>query len=298
MFARAVAASLVLAATSLTTAEPQSQPGTREAQVRWTQECKDWDEWDKPAPPFNIYGGTYYVGTCGISAILITTGQGNIVIDGGPAGVGGLIARNIEALGFNLGDVHLLLNTHEHHDHVGGLADLQRLTGSVLFASKEAATVLASGAAGKDDPQFAEHGTFPPVKVGGIVRDGELIEIGDLKLKAIATPGHTPGALSWQWRSCKERVCKTIVYADSLTPVSSDGYRFTDHPSVVANFRSSLAKIAGLDCDILLSPHPSASGMRDKLARGDLTTGPTCKDYAANLSGQLDERLAKEADGG
>jgi metallo-beta-lactamase class B len=121
---------------------------------------------------------------------------------------------------------------------------------------------------------------------------------GATELLSLATPVHTPGALSWQWESCetKER-CLTIVYADSLTPVSSDGYRFSDHPAYLAAFRASLARIASLKCDILLSPHPSGSGMRDRLLKGNLVDPQGCKAYAARLSKQLDERLAKEADG-
>ena len=292
MFARSAAALLLLGAAGAAPAPPA------DAQAKWVQQCKDWDEWAKPAPPFKVFGNTYYVGTCGISAILIDSRPGAIVIDGGPANAGGLVANNIRALGFKLPHVTLLLHSHEHHDHVGGLAELQRLTGAPVFASPAAAPVLTSGTPGKDDPQFADHGTFPPVKVSDTVGDGEAVRTGGMVVHGLATPGHTPGAMSWQWQSCEGAVCKTIVYADSLTPVSSEGYRFSDHPAYLAAYRSSLARIAALKCDILLSPHPSASGMRDRLLKGDLTDPEGCKAYAARLSKQLDERLAKEADGG
>ena len=294
MFARSAAALLLLGAAG---AAPAPRPAA-DAQAKWTQQCKDWDEWAKPAPPFKVFGNTYYVGTCGISAILIDSRPGAIVIDGGPADAGGLVANNIRALGFKLSHVTLLLHSHEHHDHVGGLAELQRLTGAPVFASPAAAPVLTSGTPGKDDPQFADHATFPPVKVSHTVGDGEAVRTGGMVVHALATPGHTPGAMSWQWQSCEGAVCKTIVYADSLTPVSSEGYRFSDHPAYLAAYRSSLARIAALKCNILLSPHPSASGMRDRLLKGDLTDPEGCKAYAARLSKQLDERLAKEADGG
>lgn len=292
MFARLLSAALLLVAAA---PAPPARPTVADQQALWTQQCKDWDTWDKRAPPFKVYGDTYYVGTCGISAILIVSHPGAILIDGGPADAGVLVARNVEKLGFKLSHVTLLLHSHEHHDHVGGLAELQRLTGAPVFASAEAALALRSGGPSKDDPQFAEHGTFPAVKVRQIIGDGETFKIGDLALQGIATPGHTPGAMSWQWQSCEGQVCKTIVYADSLTPVSSDDYRFGDHPEYLAAFRTSLARIAALKCDILLSPHPSASGMRDRLLKGDLTDPQGCKAYAARLSKQLDERLAKEA---
>jgi metallo-beta-lactamase class B len=247
-----------------------------------------------------LAANTYYVGTCGISAILVTGSKGGILIDGGPANAARLIARNIEALGFRLTDVKILLHSHEHHDHVGGLAELQRLTGARLLASPEAAPVLASGQADAADPQFDEHASFPAARVDGIVKDDDVVTLGDLALHAVATPGHTPGALSWYWNASPggDKGAR-IVYADSLTPVSSAGYRFSDHTKYLAAFRASLAKIAALGCRNILSPHPSASGMRaNVVTHGYYSATPTaCKDYAGGLSKRLDERLSKEADG-
>jgi len=114
-------------------------------------------------------------------------------------------------------------------------------------------------------------------------------------LTAVATPGHTPGALSWHWVSCDGGVCRSIVYADSLTPVSRDNYRFSDHPEYVAAFRASIAKVAALDCDILVTPHPSASNMVKRMAARSFEQDNGCRDYAADLTKMLDERLAKEA---
>src|SRR6185437_10699227 len=104
--------------------------------------CKDWDDYDKAAPPVRIFGNTYLVGTCGISSILITDPAGDILIDGGTEKDAPLIAANIRKLGFRVTDVKYLLNSHEHFDHVGGLAELQRLTGAQLLASAAAAPVI------------------------------------------------------------------------------------------------------------------------------------------------------------
>jgi metallo-beta-lactamase class B len=258
--------------------------------------CKDWDDWDKPAPPVRIHGNTYLVGTCGISAILITGTDGDILIDGGPEEAATLIVNNIRSLGFSLGEVKILLHSHEHFDHVGGLAKLQQLTGAQLYASGPAAKVLETGLASADDPQAGINKPFPPARVDRIIRDGEQVRLGNLVLTAVATPGHTPGALSWRWGSCQGGVCRQIVYADSLTPKSNDTYRFSDHPAYLAAYRASIAKIASLDCEILLSPHPSASDLVKRLARGKVLDDPSgCRNYAADLTKQLDERLAKEA---
>jgi metallo-beta-lactamase class B len=268
---------------------------------RWALACKDSkdpDSWTKPAPPVRIHGNTYLVGTCGISSILIVGDQGSILIDGGTEDDADLIADNIRGLGFKVEDIKYILMSHEHFDHVGGIAKLQRLSGATLVASAPAAKAFASGTPTPDDPQAGINKPFPPAGVGRVIGDNGEVRLGNLMLTAIATPGHTPGALSWRWVSCDGGVCRTIVYADSLTPVSRDDYRFGDHPAYVAAYRASIAKIAASPCEILLTPHPSASAMPDRLALGmPLFDADGCKAYAASRTKLLDERLAKEAAG-
>ena len=258
--------------------------------------CKDWDEWDKPAPPVRIWGNTYYVGTCGISAILVTDKSGHVLIDGGTEAGADIVARNIQQLGFRLGDVKYLLHSHEHLDHVGGTARLQQVTGAQLLASPAAAAVFKSGTTDPADPQAGLHPPFRAARVDRIVKDGEMIRVGDTALFAVATPGHTAGALTWRWGACDGGVCRQIVYADSLTAVSRDKYRFTDHPALVAAFRASFQRVAALDCDILITPHPSASDMVNRFAgRAPLTDTGACRNYAKAQADKLNERLAKES---
>lgn len=262
----------------------------------WVNACADWDEWDKPGPPFRIHGNSWYVGTCGIAAVLITGDSGHILVDGGTAAGADPIAANIDALGFHIEDVKILLMSHEHFDHVGGLAELQRRSGAKLIASPEAAPVMASGQASENDPQFGMHDPFPAARVDEVLGDSLAVRLGSLELQAIATPGHTPGALSWHWQSCDGEGCVSIVYADSLSPISSDSYRFSDHPEYVAAFRAGLNRLSELECTILLTPHPSASAMRDRFASnaGLVDTG-ACRSYAASVSKRLDVRLAEES---
>lgn len=271
--------------------------GSADAHRAWIERCGDWDDWDEPGLPFRIYGNSYYVGTCGITAILVAGDQGHVLIDGGTAAGADAVAANIVALGFALTDVRLLLHSHEHFDHVAGLARLQQVTGARLLASAAAAPVLSSGVAAPDDPQAGMHEPFPAARVDGLVREGVAVVLGSLALTPIATPGHTPGALSWRWESCDGERCLPIVYADSLSPLSRDDYRFSDHPAYVAAFRAGLEKLAALDCAILITPHPSASDLRTRLGSPDgLVDRGRCAAYAAAIAGRLAERLATEAE--
>lgn len=264
----------------------------------WSEICEGAeDDWDKAAPPVRVHGNTYYVGTCGIASILIAGSDGHILIDGGTEQGAEAIAANIARLGFSMRDVKYILTSHEHFDHAGGIAALQQLSGATLVTSAPAARVFASGQPSKDDPQFGSIKGFPPVIAGRVVRDGDQVRLGNLMVEAIATPGHTAGAMSWRWMSCDGGSCRIIVYSDSMSPVSSDSYRFSDHPDVVAAFRSSFAKIAASPCEILLTPHPSASQLRDRFEKGEvLLDTEGCKTYAASREKMLGDRLAKEAE--
>jgi metallo-beta-lactamase class B len=303
MFAKGALALVAAAQLSIPLGTPrhieQPRAPIESAGPRWAVACdgaKDPDSWTKPAPPVRIHGNAFLVGTCGISSILIVGDQGDILIDGGPETAANLIADNIRALGYRVQDIRIILNSHEHYDHVGGIAKLQQLSGATVMTSAPAAKVLSLGIPATDDPQFGAVKPFPPVQVGRVVRDGEEVRLGNLMLTAVATPGHTAGAMSWRWVSCDGGVCRTIVYADSLHAVSNDTYRFSDHPAFVAAFRASIAKIADSQCEILLTPHPSASYMPERLALGrPLLDDQSCKAYAAARTKDLNERLAKEA---
>jgi metallo-beta-lactamase class B len=272
-------------------------PGQR----AWAAACQDFDEWDKPGPPFRVYGETYYVGTCGISSLLIVSPDGHALIDSGTDKGAEIVLANIRALGFDPKDVKVLLMSHEHFDHVGGMARLQAATGATIVATSEAAAVLRHGLPGEHDPQHdSGHPPFPAV-TGAITElsgDGPLA-VGGTKLQPLRTPGHTPGALSWTWRECEAGDCKTIVYADSLNPISSDGYRFSDYPTLVSDFRAAIARIETAPCDIVLAPHPGSAGMRDRLLGAKPLVDPGgCRAYATGVSSRLDKRLADESAGG
>ncbi len=265
----------------------------------WVTACVGSDDWDRPAPPFKVFGNTWYVGTCGITVLLVEGPGGLTLIDNGTDKGAEVVLANIRTLGFDPRKVTTLLMSHEHFDHVGGMARLQAATGAVIVATPEAAKVLRTGKPGRDDPQSeSNHPPFPPVTGKLAKLRGERVQTaGGVAFKPMLTPGHTPGAMSWTWSSCEGTVCKQIVYADSLNPISSDDYRFSDHPALVAAFRAGIAKIAAARCDILLAPHPSAVQMRERLIGSDLTTGfgLPCESYARAKAGALRVRLAKEA---
>ncbi len=266
--------------------------------------CANCPVWNTPQQPFRIYGNTYYVGPRGLTSILLTSKAGHVLIDGAlPESVPQVVA-NIRSLGFRIEDVKLIVNSHVHFDHGGGIAELQRLSGAEVAASPWSVGVLTKSGVGKGDPQF---GSIPPVALvprATALRDGQTLRVGDIKLTAHFTPGHTPGGTSWTWESCEGKRCLSLVYSDSMTPVSAEGFRFSDsreYPTAVQDFEKSFAFLRAAPCDILLTSHPDASGLwqrlegRERGVRPDPVVSPNaCKDLAERASEQLRRRLKSE----
>jgi len=241
---------------------PTHADGTTAAIPACPADATVMEGWNDRAPPRRIFGNTWYVGTCGLSALLVTSDRGHILIDGATEAAGPLIEANIRALGFDPNDVKYLLNSHEHYDHAAGLAYLQGVTGATLLAREPAVATLHSGRSGRDDPQQLEpHPALPPVPRVEAIGDGDVVRVGPLALTAHATPGHTPGGTSWTWRSCEGTRCLDMAYTDSTSAISDHAYRYLDHPAMVAAFRRGLDTLAALPCDIQMTPHPLAADL-------------------------------------
>lgn len=278
--------------------------------------CSSCDEWNIPVEGFRVFGNTYYVGTAGLSAMLITSDQGHILLDGGLTQSAPLIAANIRKLGFKLEDVKLILNSHAHYDHAAGIAALQRASGATVVSSASGAQAFSVGTAVADDPQVGfgkVENAFPAVKNVRVVKDQEVVRVGPLAVQMHNTAGHTPGSTTWTWQSCDPSArapgardgCLNMVYADSLSSVSAPGFRFTGDaktPSRVEQFRKSINTVGELPCDIMITTHPMFTDLAGKLKKRaaqppvDPFIDPqACRAYAANAMKALDARVAEES---
>jgi metallo-beta-lactamase class B len=266
-------------------------------------DCGPCEEWNKEQVPFRIFGNTYFVGTHGLSSVLITSPEGHVLIDGALPQSAPLIARHIEQLGFKISDVKLILSSHVHFDHVGGLAELQKMSGAKVMASDIAAPFLRSGTVDSTDPQFNHLPPYPGVSNVEALGKRNSVELGSLQLNVIHTPGHTPGGTSWRWKSCEEQRCLNVVYSDSLNAVSDDAFKYGGdkrYPNAAADMRASIEAIASAPCDILISAHPEQSNLWsviDEQGKGDrakLVDSSACKRLAAGAKTRLEKRLADE----
>jgi metallo-beta-lactamase class B len=263
--------------------------------------CTHCAEWNQPQKPFRIFTNTYYVGTHGLSSLLITSDSGHVLIDGDLPDSASQIVSNIRSLGFRIEDVKLILNSHVHFDHAGGIAELQRLSGARVVASPWSAAVLRKGGVAQDDPQNGVIRPIPPIRQVDELLDGETFHVGSIEITAHLTPGHTPGGTSWTWNSCENKVCHAMVYADSLAPVSADSYKFTNNPAMLAGFEKSFNFMEESPCEILITTHPEASELWDRLQARERGVVPdpmvnpaACRELAQQVREQLRQRLAAE----
>ena len=209
--------------------------------------------WNRPAEPFRIVGNLYYVGASDVSAFLIATPAGHILLDTGFRETVPIIEKNLEKLGFHLADIRLVLALHAHYDHAGGIAEIKARSKARFLASPADAPQFSRGGTG--DFAFGNTYPFPPVSPDGLLREGVPVGLGGVWLTPHFTPGHTPGCTSWSTTILEGPRSYRVVVACSLT---APGYRLVGnlrYPDILRDFESSFAKLRALPCDIFLTEH-------------------------------------------
>lgn len=262
------------------------------------QQTQTFREWNRPIPPFQVAGPLYYVGVAQVTSLLITTPKGHILIDGAFQESADRILENVRTLGFKPEEIRVLLSTHAHTDHAGGLAEIKARTGARLYAGAADAPLLARG--GKQDFAFGDDLPFPPVDVDVAMTDSEQVTLGDVTVRALATPGHTKGCTSWIFTiSDQGKPVRVIMVGGTSAP----GYRLVGnekYPEIVADYEHSFARLKAQSCDIFFEGHGFNFGLEEKRARQRSFIDPA--GYQASLSRaeqafrkQLDEQLAAAA---
>jgi metallo-beta-lactamase class B len=238
---------------------------------------------NQPHKPFQVLGNTYYVGTAGLSSVLIVSDYGSVLIDGGLPESAKQIAANIKSLGFELSGVKAILVTDAHAEHAGGIAELQRLTGANVYAMRASEEALLNGGPPKGDPQYgSKSAAYPKLSRVWIVQDDQLLGVGNVRVRALATPGDSPGGVSWSWDACDGSKCLKAVFASSLDAPRSRYLK--EHPDVKDSFEASFKRLEAAPCELLFTAHPEASGGVERLetaaGKDDQLKDPNaCKTY-------------------
>ncbi|MBP1635433.1 MAG: Beta-lactamase [Acidobacteria bacterium] len=209
--------------------------------------------WNEPIEPFRVAGPLYYVGPKDITSLLVTTPAGHALIDGGLEESAPIIIENVRKLGFRIEDVKILLSTHAHADHAGGLARLKAASGARLYAGAADVDLLRRG--GRGDFAFGDTLPFPAVEAGVAVRDGQEVALAGVRFRAIATPGHTKGCTSWTFTVEDGGVSRRVLMIGGLT---APGYRLVNnagYPRIVEDFEGTFRTLRSLPADIVFEGH-------------------------------------------
>jgi metallo-beta-lactamase class B len=258
----------------------------------------DDPKWMEPIAPFRIADRLYYVGSRELAAFLIDSDEGLILLDTGVPEFAPRLLANIRTLGFEPKQVKILLNGQAHLDHAGGLAAVKAATGAKMLASAADAELLERG--GKEDFAWGDDLTYPPVKVDGIVRDGQRVTLGRVALTAHLTPGHTKGCTTW---TMPVNVQGSTLVAQFNCSASIPGYKLLGtpaYPNMAADYERTFATLRQLPCDIFLGAHASFFNLDAKRAqlgkaRGNPFVDPEgCRRYVTRMEASYHEQLARE----
>lgn len=255
--------------------------------------------WNQPVEPFRIIGNIYYVGASEITAFLITTPEGHILLDGGFAETVPQIKENVAKLGFKIEDIKFLLNSQAHYDHAPGLAELKRLTGAKMLASAEDKVLLENG--GKGDFHFGDTFPYEPVKVDKIVKDNEKVKLGGTSLKALITPGHTKGCTTLTMTITENKRKYNVVFVCSTT---IPGYNLVDnknYPNIAPDYAKTFEKLKKLDVDVFLASHGNFFDLEEKSEKirrerepNPFVDSKMYKEFIKRTEKQFQERLKKQ----
>jgi metallo-beta-lactamase class B len=255
-------------------------------------------KWTTPFEPFQLIDNIYYVGTDGISAYIIKTSQGLILMDTALPQQTGMIKGNITKLGFKLDDIKIILNSHAHFDHTGGLAEIKKETGAQLVAGERDKPLLEGGYYPGDEKDTDL--SFPPVKVDRAVKEGDKVTLGETTLTAHSMPGHSPGCTSWEMTVKDGGQDRDVLFFCSGTVALNKLVGEPTYPGIADDYRSTFAKAKAMKIDVLLGPHPEVYGMQAKRAQmKDGAPNPFVKPgelqtYVAGLEADFDKQLAKQ----
>jgi metallo-beta-lactamase class B len=225
-------------------------------------------DWTAPQTPYRVIGNIYYVGSKDLASFLITTPQGDILINSSLTSSVPLIRKNIEALGFHFKDVKILLISHAHFDHCAGSAQIKKLTGAKYMVMDADVPVVESG--GRTDFQYGRSAEdlYPPAKVDRVLHDGDQVRLGSVVLVAHRTPGHTKGCTTWTMKVTEGGRVYNVVIVGS--PNVNPGYKLINnpvYPTIAQDFESTFRILKSLPCDVFLGAHGGYYGMQEKYAR-------------------------------
>ena len=192
--------------------------------------------------PFKIFDNLYYIGMDWVSAYLVTTSDGLIMLDSLYGAFANGAIENVRKLGFDPSDIRYVIATHGHGDHAGGVSTIQRASGARIGMAAGDWAML------RDAPEDI------------VIEDGDSITLGDTTLNFYLTPGHTPGVVSIEFGARDgDQTHKAFMFGGM-------GLNFSGVDRT-AKYLDSVRRILALDgIDVNLTNHPGPARIFERAA--------------------------------
>ncbi|MDR1625306.1 MAG: MBL fold metallo-hydrolase [Spirochaetia bacterium] len=226
--------------------------------------------------PFKIFGNLYYVGNTSVGSHLIDTGDGLILLDTTFPHTYALLINSIWELGFSLYDIKYIVHTHGHFDHFGGTSQFTALTKAKTFLGAEDAKMFRERPELmllRDCPYAYLEAFTPDVELG----DNDTITLGDTTIRAVSTPGHSPGVMSYiiDVTDGKRRLTAAMHGGAGFNTLNLPFLREfgLDVETTRGNFLDGITRLEKEAVDITLGNHPNQNDTAGK--RGRMLADPS-----------------------
>jgi len=226
-------------------------------------------EWSAPYPPFRIAGNIYYVGTYDLACYLITSNNGNILINTGLSSSADQIKKNVTSLGFKFKDIKILLTTQAHYDHMGAMAQIKKLTGAKMMVDQKDAQVMRDG--GRSDYALGgKESSYAPVIADRLLKNGDKIQLGNTSIVMLHHPGHTKGSSSFLLKTSDNKRSYSVLIANMPSIVTDKKFaEIAAYPEIKKDYANTFVSLKKLSFDIWLSSHASQFHLHNKHKPGD-----------------------------
>ena len=228
---------------------------------------------NKPFPAHKVIGNVYFVGTADLGSYLITTPEGDILVNTDYEKTVPQIRDSVRDLGFRFNDIKIILGSHAHGDHMEGDAMVKELTGARVMAMEQDVPALKRMTPGGK-----------PHPIDRVLHDGEDVKLGGTTLTAHLTAGHTKGCTTWSMKATEAGKTYDVVIVCSVG--WNPGYVLVnnrDYPQIADDYVRSFATLRKLPCDVFLAAHSGFYDLAGKYAK----MGPSAPNPFVDHAGYL-----------
>ena len=209
--------------------------------------------------PFKIIGNLYYVGNAFCSTHLIDTGDGLIILDVPAVADLPYLVNSIWRAGFDPRDIKYILISHAHADQYGSVKAMVHLTGAKTMMGELDVKDMKENPGPFEEMHRNFGGMEEFFEADVALKDGDIIELGNTKIRCALIPGHTIGTMAHFWDVVDNgKTYHVGIYGGAGFITLSDEWIAKNGlpASIKDTFVQSIDKVWNEKVDVMLGNHP------------------------------------------